>query len=322
MGPSLKSSLSEVSEAMVEPIREMRYDKLGLIFLNIGSLLPFILLVSVFFPLTEFLSGSDLTGGVDGLLILSYFILPILIVSMIHELLHGRSIQMLVPEIKVKYGFRFLYKMPVFYTNFDAPLYRDQFIFLALAPLVIGTPLFLILYAIFAVIGTSWGLYLAGLLYFCFVINFLGAMGDMMLVSMLLRFPKTVIFQSELEKFESFTAWKSKHTTESLEELLEGSATRIRLRNAGIFIGLWIAILIVLNFVLDFVMTLVVLNSERDEITFLAWTGYDRGFTEEDGMYEFEIGAEISNIPLMLALVTLLSILVYKLIKRRKKNEE
>lgn len=228
---------------------------------------------------------------------------------------------MLVPEIRVKYGFRFLYKMPVFYTNFDAPLYRDQFIFLALAPLVIGTPLFLILYAIFAVIGTSWGLYLAGLLYFCFVINFLGAMGDMMLVSMLLRFPKTVIFQSELEKFEAFTAWKSKHTTESLEELLEGSATRIRLRNGGIFIGLWIAILIVLNFVLDFVMTLVVLNSERDEITFLAWTGYDRGFTEEDGMYEFEIGAEISNIPLMLGLVTLFSILVYKLIKRKEEKK-
>lgn len=307
---------------MVEPIREMKYDKIGLILLNFSSLIPFALLMVAFLPITNFITGTDVEKELNFLWILSYFVLVIPIVGVIHEMLHGKSIQMLIPEIKIKYGFRFLYKLPIFYTNFDASLYRNQFIFFALAPLVFGTPLFLILYTIFAVIGSSWGLYLAGLFYFCFVINFLGAIGDMMLISMLLRFPKTVIFRNEIENFESFTAWRSTHTTESQEELFEGSATRTKLRNAGIFLGIWITILMLLNFVLDIVMILVVLFSERDEITFLAWTGYDRGFTEEDGMYEFEVGAEISNIPLMLGLVTLLSILVYKLIKRRKKNDE
>ena len=129
----LRDPIATVSEQRDSLVGESKYDKSILILLNIVIIIPFIALLSVFFPITEFISGSNKIYSLHPLWMLIYLILGTLLMGIFHELLHGKAAEYLIQDIKIKYGATVLYRVvPVFYTNFTGFLHRNQFVVIAL----------------------------------------------------------------------------------------------------------------------------------------------------------------------------------------------
>jgi hypothetical protein len=123
-----------------------------------------------------------------GILEIGITLAAIVATILLHELVHGLA--MLRCGARPQYGL--LWKQFMFYAT--SPGYgfrRNSYILVALAPLVGLSCLALL--GMFLVQGTNW----VALLALCATLNGSGALGDMWLVSLVLRYPKTAYIVDE-----------------------------------------------------------------------------------------------------------------------------
>jgi hypothetical protein len=153
-----------------------------------------ILAVIVFFGLAFRLGGfpSSLTSGLGEI---SIVIAAIVLSIVLHELVHGIAMQVFGAE--PRYGV--LWKQGMFYAT--APGYafrRNEYIQIALAPLLILSVLFTL--GIWLLSGTFWvmAFVVAG------VINASGAIGDLWITMIVLRYPATAYVIDEKDGIRVF----------------------------------------------------------------------------------------------------------------------
>ena len=115
----------------------------------------------------------------------------ILSVVVLHEGLHGATAWI--------FGYRPIFGVepPLVFTTFDEKIRRDHLVVIALAPLVILDTAFIAAYLTVPG-GVFWDL--------CFAVNTLGAIGDVWIVTRLLRHPSDTWFQATKSGVE---AWAS-----------------------------------------------------------------------------------------------------------------
>jgi putative zincin peptidase len=116
-------------------------------------------------------------------------IVVLLIVVVVHEWLHGLAIQWV--GHRVRYGFKLSAGVP-YATSDNALFRRNEFIFVALAPLIGITLLGM---ALMAVAPSSLMIYVIALV----VLNGGGAIGDLWMVGVVRRYPATALVRDEAD---------------------------------------------------------------------------------------------------------------------------
>ncbi len=116
---------------------------------------------NAYFPLIDFSMRASFFGWLAAAVVAIIFL---------HEGVHG--------TVAALYGHRptFGIKPPYFYTTFTEKIPRGQFMVITLAPLVVLNIIFIVLFA------TG---FLRVFIYFCLLVNTIGAMGDLWIILML-----------------------------------------------------------------------------------------------------------------------------------------
>lgn len=162
--------------------------------LNIVGILLFIGFGSLFSTLA--IRVGKLPASFDfGLVELVMIIVGILLALIVHELTHGMVMQMF--GAKPRYGA--LWKQMMFYAT--APGFsftRNNYIVIALAPLIFIS--ILVVLGMWLLQGTLW----VALLGICGIMNASGAVGDMWITMLVLRYPVTAYIMDERDGVRVF----------------------------------------------------------------------------------------------------------------------
>lgn len=162
--------------------------------LNIVGILLFIGFGSLFSTLA--IRVGKLPASFDfGLVELMMIIVGILLALIVHELTHGMVMQMF--GAKPRYGA--LWKQMMFYAT--APGFsftRNNYIVIALAPLIFIS--ILVVLGMWLLQGTLW----VALLGICGIMNASGAVGDMWITMLVLRYPVTAYIMDERDGVRVF----------------------------------------------------------------------------------------------------------------------
>lgn len=162
--------------------------------LNIVGILLFIGFGSLFSTLA--IRVGKLPASFDfGLVELMMIIVGILLALIVHELTHGMVMQMF--GAKPRYGA--LWKQMMFYAT--APGFsftRNNYIVIALAPLIFIS--ILVVLGMWLLQGTLW----VALLGICGIMNASGAVGDMWITMLVLRYPATAYIMDERDGVRVF----------------------------------------------------------------------------------------------------------------------
>jgi hypothetical protein len=119
----------------------------------------------------------------------------ILITIVLHEWLHGMTMKLF--GAKPQYGFK--WKQLLFYATCPGHAFqRNQYIAVALAPLVVLTIVFIL--GMWLLSGTGW----VALLGICGVLNASGAIGDIWMSGIALRYPPTAYIVDEQDGMRVF----------------------------------------------------------------------------------------------------------------------
>ena len=115
------------------------------------------------------------------------FLVLILAIFVLHEVIHGATV--LLFGQRPRFGAGLMHGLPYLSTTADAEFARDQFVVIALAPLAVisvaGVGLMFLTPAL-----SAW-------LVFPLALNALGTIGDLALVRVALRYPRSVVIQDE-----------------------------------------------------------------------------------------------------------------------------
>lgn len=189
--------------------------------LNLFSLalaVPFFALMIVWTGAVRSLRGP-VGGDVAGLPDLILW-LAVLLVLPLHEWIHGLAIRW--ARHTPRYGMKSVslgpVKIPVvlFATADDAYFRRDQFVVVALAPVVVITPAGMLL---LAVLPDALAIYLS----VAVIINGAGAIGDLWMTAVALRYPPDALIQDEADAISVFVhAGETTTTNETTRDHLAG----------------------------------------------------------------------------------------------------
>lgn len=164
------------------------------IILQILALIFFVIFGFVFFRLAVSL-GKLPTQIAFGLGEIGAVLLGVLLTMGFHELTHGLTMQMF--GAKPKYGIR--WKGLMLYATSPGYAYpRNNYILIALAPLVVISTLVII--GIWLLQGTVW----VPLFALCGIFNASGAVGDMWMTMIVLRYPATAYVMDERDGLRIF----------------------------------------------------------------------------------------------------------------------
>jgi Putative zincin peptidase len=158
--------------------------------------LPVFLLLGFVFAILAIKIGSLPDTIRFGLLEIGLCLAGIVVTIVLHELVHGLAMR----RFGARPQFGVLWKQLMFYAT--APRYgfrRSAYILVALAPLV-GLSCLAIL-GMFLLQGTNW----VALLILCAAMNGSGAVGDILMVALVLRYPRTAYIVDERDGFRVFT---------------------------------------------------------------------------------------------------------------------
>jgi predicted CDP-diglyceride synthetase/phosphatidate cytidylyltransferase len=188
----MKRRLVNPISALPDNYREVRYIRVTegwrLIWLNILSLFPMLTSGLIVFGLLILYHSLGAPLVIDHLptkIPAGLGLMIILLVLPLHELLHGLLITYF--GHKARYGF----KMTVLYATADGAFFRrNEFIQIALAPLVLISAAGLILMLLFPAQLAQW-------IALGVVVNAAGAIGDLWMTAVALRFESSALIQDE-----------------------------------------------------------------------------------------------------------------------------
>ncbi|MFH5802203.1 DUF3267 domain-containing protein [Haladaptatus sp. CMAA 1911] len=156
-------------------------------------------------------------------------------VIVIHELIHGAVMKQF--GANPRYGFGVAqFVLPYAYATSDESLTRNQFLVVAIAPLVVLTIVLFTLAIIF-----QWPILLAPL-----AVNAGGAVGDLLMTRLLLRYPKTIRVVDNITGLKIYGDTRAIRSVEPRHEVLHGMIVGI-----GITIGSAFLLMMIAPIVLD-----------------------------------------------------------------------
>jgi hypothetical protein len=188
-----KNPITALPAAYAEARRVVLTEPRLLLWLNLGGIIPLIaalLLMSGYWSLIAPLRPSILPdrAPLPDLLML---IVVIVIVFPVHELVHGAAIAWIGHQ--PRYGAKL--NKGVLYTTAENALFRrDEYLLVLIAPLVAITLAALLLLWI---VPNGWVYWLS----LAVVLNAGGAVGDLWVFGMLLRYPRRVLVRDEADGF-------------------------------------------------------------------------------------------------------------------------
>jgi len=189
--PALGSLPSDYQEVLSWKVTEKRS---RVITLNILGVLLFVIFGLIFSSLAVRL-GKLPSQGEYGLSEISLVFVGILLTFVLHELTHGLVMQMF--GAKPKYGI--IWKGMMFYATSPGYAYhRNNYVVIALAPFVFIS--ILVVLGIWLLQGTLW----VALLGICGIINASGAIGDMWMTMIVLRYATTAYVMDERDGIRVF----------------------------------------------------------------------------------------------------------------------
>ena len=163
------------------------------IYLNIFGLLLFFIFGLLFYSLA--VSLGNLPGFSFGLLEIGPVFIAMMLTIILHELMHG--LFMRIFGAKPRYGI--LWKGLMFYATSPGYAYRrNNYVTIALAPFVSIS--ILVVLGMWLLQGTLW----VALLGFCGVINASGAVGDLWITTIVLRYKTTAYIMDERDGIRVF----------------------------------------------------------------------------------------------------------------------
>ncbi len=195
MTPS-RASLYDLPAGYGEIRRVQLTERRLLFWLNILAIIPLILMVIWMAIWWGIASRGRATSSDPGIPWWLALILVFVIVLPLHEFLHGITIRLL--GYPVRYGAN-LSKGVLFATSDNALFWRNQYLAIALAPLV-GMSALAMLIMLFASQGIAYYVALAA------VLNAGGAIGDLWSAGVLIRYPAQVLIRDEAEGFRIYGA--------------------------------------------------------------------------------------------------------------------
>jgi len=160
------------------------------IFVNLGALVIAVLLIAAEIMIQPISFGIDHEGNLPAQLIRLLAIFAAIIGGSVayllaHELTHGVMIKIFSGK-KARYGFTGLYA----YAGSDAYFNRNQYLAVALSPVILFGVIFLVLNLILPV---KW----FWMVYFLQVINISGATGDLYITYLMCKAPKEVLTRDQ-----------------------------------------------------------------------------------------------------------------------------
>ncbi|HET9910492.1 MAG TPA: DUF3267 domain-containing protein [Anaerolineales bacterium] len=187
------------SGSLPEDYQEVLYWRLTeqpgrVVALNIVGILLFIGFGSLFSTLA--IRVGRLPSSFDfGLVELIMIVVGILLALIVHELTHGMAMQIF--GAKPKYGA--LWKQMMFYATAPGFVFaRNNYVIIALAPLIFIS--ILVVLGMWLLQGTLW----VALLGICGIMNASGAVGDMWITALVLRYPATAYVMDERDGVRVF----------------------------------------------------------------------------------------------------------------------
>lgn len=164
--------------------------------LNIAGLILFVIFGTIFSSIAIRLGKLPLDGNIRfGLGEMGLSIVGIVLTLILHELTHGLTMQMF--GAKPKYGI--IWKGLMLYaTSPGYPYRRNNYIVISLAPFVFISAL--VILGIWILQGTAW----VALLTICGVVNASGAVGDMWITMIVLRYAATAYVMDERDGIRVF----------------------------------------------------------------------------------------------------------------------
>ncbi|HVU10901.1 MAG TPA: DUF3267 domain-containing protein [Phototrophicaceae bacterium] len=191
-----RASLYDLPPGYGEIRRVLLTERRLLIWLNIIAIVPLILMIIWMAIWWGIASRGRATSGDLGIPWWLAVIIVFVIVLPLHELLHGITIRLL--GYPVRYGAN-LSKGVLFATSDNALFWRNQYLAIALAPIV-GMTVLAMLIMLFASQGIAYYVAIAA------VLNAGGAVGDLWSVGIILRYPARVLIRDEAEGFRIYAA--------------------------------------------------------------------------------------------------------------------
>jgi hypothetical protein len=167
----------------------------NMILLNVLSLIPLAISAALMFAWTALIIRLRGPWPDEGILVSWAGVAILLIVIPVHELIHGLAI--LWAGHKPRYGAK-LSKLVFYATADNAYFWRNQYLVVALAPLVVITLAGMI--GMLAVNSLTMAFYLA----LAVIVNAASAIGDLYMTVIALRYPKDILVRDEAEGMRVF----------------------------------------------------------------------------------------------------------------------
>jgi hypothetical protein len=193
--------MAPIRELPVEYQETLHYqltNRRTLFWLNVAALVPLLLGV-VWMGIWWSLVNPLRVGQMEGQTAIPWWlgtVLVFIVVLPLHELIHGLAIQLCGHQ--AHYGMKL--NLGVLYATADQALFRrNEYILIALAPLVVIT---LIGLALVIILPASLGYYVS----IGVALNAGGAIGDLWSVVILLRYPARALVRDEGDGFRIYTA--------------------------------------------------------------------------------------------------------------------
>ena len=166
-----------------------------LVILNLLSLPLFAVCLGLFFWLARAVGRIPEDMGIDSLASFLPLLGGLVLMPVLHELVHGISMRSF--GARPRYGF--LWKAMAFYATAPGFAFqRRRYLVVALSPLVVLSLLAVLLMALLP--GTPW----IGLIAFIAALNATGAIGDLWITGLVLRYPKDAYIVDERDGVRIF----------------------------------------------------------------------------------------------------------------------